>query len=100
MGNLELAHTGVNENKILVDSGASTHIFSDPSVFSKFDEDFSADNVYLELADGSKCNIVENIGVAIVPMLDINGKKMFVKIHQCTPSSFLQKEHNFLSKMC
>ena len=65
--------------QLLVDSGASTHIFSQPELFVKFNTDFIPRSTFLELADGTKINTVENKGVAVIPVFDVNNQQQFLK---------------------
>ena len=66
----DTAHVDVDKPKLLVDSGASCHIFTDPKYFINFDRDFHANKLYLEMANGHRMNIVENRGLAIIPVID------------------------------
>ena len=40
-------------NALLMDYEATTHIINDDSKFNKFDENFTPDKHYIELADGT-----------------------------------------------
>ena len=53
-----------NENRFLVDCGASTHIICDESMFENFNKNFNPSNHYLVLADSSKSNkLIKGKGV-------------------------------------
>ena len=49
---------------LLVDTGATSHIINDKSKFVNFDKDFNANAHVIELADGSKANVVLGKGNA------------------------------------
>ena len=69
-------HSKNPTNNLLLDTGASAHILSDPAYFTSFYESFIPAHSFLEMADGSKCtNLIENKGTAEISILDINGKK-------------------------
>jgi hypothetical protein len=53
-----------NEN-LLVDTGATSHIINGSSKFINFDENFDSNTNFMELADGSKSNVVLGKGNAI-----------------------------------
>ena len=59
--------------KLLVDTGATSHIINDKSKFVNFDKDFNANAHVIELADGSKANVVLGKGNAKVKLYDVNG---------------------------
>lgn len=61
------------QNSLLFDSGATSHIVTEESKFLKFDLDFKAKDHVVELADGSKANVVLGRGEAKVKLYDING---------------------------
>ena len=71
-GSSECGKSVLNSN-LLVDTGASSHIVSDPSKFVSFDKAFYASAHIIELADGSKAKVVCGKGVAKVKLYDING---------------------------
>ena len=59
---------------LLVDSGSSTHIITDKSKFTKFDEKFKPIEHVIELADGSRQNgIAQGRGDASVKLYDTCG---------------------------
>lgn len=64
----------VSAHCLLVDCGATTHIVSDKSKFTCFDENFEPSTHFIELADGSRASgIVSGRGDASVRVYDING---------------------------
>ena len=64
---------GGKTSNLLVDTGATSHIINDKSKFVNFDEKFDPSNHVIELADGSKANVVLGKGNAKVKLYDING---------------------------
>ena len=46
------------DSKLLVDTGATSHIINDSSKFVSFDNNFNPNSHFIELADGSKANVV------------------------------------------
>ena len=58
---------------LLVDTGATSHIINDKSKFVNFDKDFNTNAHVIELADGSKANVVLGKGNAKVKLYDVNG---------------------------
>ena len=63
-------------NNLLVDTGATSHIINDKSKFIAFDDfdgNFDSSSHVIELADGSKANVVTGKGVAKVELYDVNG---------------------------
>ena len=64
-------------NMLLVDCGATSHIITDESKFSKYDESFKPENHFVELADGTRCNnIALKRGDANVSLVDVNGRRV------------------------
>ena len=64
----------VNQNALLVDTGATAHIIKDKEKFIDFTDNFRSENHYIELADGSKSSgMVEGKGTACVFINDENG---------------------------
>ena len=55
---------GGKTSNLLVDTGATSHIINDKSKFVNFDEKFDPSNHVIELADGSKANVVLGKGNA------------------------------------
>ena len=53
--------SSIRPDSLLVDCGATAHIVTDKSRFTSFDESFSPDKHYIELANGTKSN---NIALA------------------------------------
>ena len=70
----------VNSN-LLVDSGATSHIINDKSKFVTFDRNFDPNSHVLELADGSKANVVTGKGAAKVKLFYINGSSHDIILH-------------------
>ena len=60
-------------NNLLVDTGATSHIINDKSKFISFDRNFDPNSHVIELADGSKANVVTGKGAAKVKLYDVNG---------------------------
>ena len=58
---------------LLVDTGATSHIINDSSKFVSFDKNFDCNSHFIELADGSKANVVLGKGNAKVKLFDIKG---------------------------
>ena len=58
----------------LVDSGATTHIFSDPNLFISFDKNFDKHQHTIVLADGSKHpDLAKAKGTVIINLKDLKG---------------------------
>jgi len=75
--------------RLLVDSGASTHIVTDRKFFKLLDSQFRSDNHVIELANGEKTsNVVQGCGDAIIPIHDSNGelKEIVLKKALLVPS--------------
>ena len=70
----------INPN-LLIDTGATSHIITDRSMFLNFDEQFDPSNHFIELADGSKANVVVGRGNAKVKLYDINGSAQDVMLN-------------------
>ena len=71
----------MREDSLLVDCGATTHIITQRSKFTSFEENFDAKSHYIELADGSRSNdIVEGRGKAKVCINDSCGKPREVSL--------------------
>ena len=68
----------INSN-LLVDSGATSHIINDKSKFVTFDS--NSNSHVIELADGSKANVVTGRGEAKVKLFDINGSLHDIILH-------------------
>lgn len=67
--NLDLACS----SSLLVDTGATSHIINNKSKFVSFDKDFDPNSHVIELADGSKANVVTGKGAAKVKLYDVKG---------------------------
>ena len=61
------------DSKLLVDTGATSHIINDSSKFVSFDNNFNPNSHFIELADGSKANVVLGKGNVMVKLFDIKG---------------------------
>ena len=62
-------------NALLVDCGATTRIINDESKFSKFDDKFTPEKHYIELADGTRSNNVAlKRGDVEIIIMDTTGK--------------------------
>lgn len=73
------AHAGGSStgkpNALLVDCGATTHIINDEAKFSKFDDKFTPEKYYIELADGTQSNNVAlKRGDVEITIMDTTGK--------------------------
>ena len=66
---------------LLVDTGATSHIINDKSKFVDFDKDFNTNAHDIELADGSKANVVLGKGNAKVKLYDVNGNARDVMLN-------------------
>ena len=60
-------------NQLLLDTGATSHIINDKSKFVDFDKKFDPSTHFIELADGSRANVVLGRGNAQVKLYDVNG---------------------------
>ena len=58
---------------LLLDTGATSHIINDKSKFVDFDRKFDSCTHFIELAVGSKANVVLGKGNAKVKLFDVNG---------------------------
>ena len=56
-----------------MDTGATSHIVNDSSKFINFDDNFDPNIHFMELADGSKSNVVVGKGNAKVKLYDVKG---------------------------
>ena len=56
-----------------VDTGATSHRINDKSKFVDFDSKFDPSTHFIELADGSRANVVLGKGNAKVKLFDVNG---------------------------
>ena len=69
------------ENELLVDCGATTHILNDKTMFSSFNNEFVANDHFIELADGTRTKgIVSGRGQATVKLYDVQGRQHKVKL--------------------
>ena len=76
-----------NEN-LLVDTGATSHIINDSSKFINFDENFDSSTHFMELADGSKSNVVLGKGNAKVKLFDVKGNMHDVMLYNALYITF------------
>ena len=60
-------------SNLLLDTGATSHIINDKSKFVDFDTKFDPSTHFIELADGSRANVVLGKGNAKVKLYDVNG---------------------------
>ena len=60
-------------SNLLLDSGATSHIINHKSKFLDFDKKFDPSTHFIELADGSRANVVLGRGNAQVKPYDVNG---------------------------
>ena len=58
---------------LLLDTGATSHIINDKSKFVDFVSIFDPSTHFIELADGSRANVVLGKGNAKVKLFDVNG---------------------------
>ena len=66
---------------LLIDSGATSHIIVDRDKFLDFDHNFNSKSHLIELADGSKANVVQGRGKAKVKLCDVNGNSQDLVLH-------------------
>ena len=58
---------------LLLDTGATSNIINDKSKFVDFDRKFDSSTHFIELADGSRANVILGKGNAKVKLFDANG---------------------------
>ena len=64
----------VESKRIMVDTGATSHIIRDIEKFKNFDDSFQPDNHFIELADGTKTNgVALKRGDAEICLVNANG---------------------------
>ena len=68
-------------SNLLVDTRATSHIINDSSKFVSFDTSFDSSSHFMELANGSKANIVLGKGNANVKLFDVRGNLHNVMLH-------------------
>ena len=66
---------------VLVDTGATSHVINDSSKFVSFDTSFNSSSHFMELANGSKTNVVLGKGNANVKLFDARGNLHNVMLH-------------------
>lgn len=72
---------GMEQQGLLVDSGASAHIMTEEGAFIRFDETFRPKNHVMQLADGTRITgSVQKKGDAQIELTDCNGKVVSVKL--------------------
>ena len=64
---------GKNTSNLLLETGATSHIIVDRKDFISVDENFNVDNHIIELADGSRTNVVQGKGNTKVNLCVVNG---------------------------
>ena len=71
----------VESKRIMVDTGATSHIIKDIERFKNFDNSFQPDNHFIELADGTKTNgVALKRGDAEICLVNANGNKESVTL--------------------
>ena len=70
-----------NNSSLLLDTGATSLIINDKSKFVVFDKKFNPSAHVIELADGSKANVVLGKGNAKVKLYDVNGNTREVMLN-------------------
>ena len=65
----------VVDDSLLIDSGATSHIINEQSLFTSFDEDFIPENHTVELADGRKItSLAEKRGTVLIFFRNTHGE--------------------------
>ena len=73
----------IKRKRLMVDCGATSHIITEESTFSKFDETFDPNAYYMELADGTRMNnVVLKQGDAEVCLQDREGRCVKVTLRK------------------
>lgn len=68
---------------LMVDTGATSHIITDLSMFKSFDDRFQAETHCVELADGTRCKgVAERRGEATVCLVDSRGRHLSATLKQ------------------
>ena len=66
--------TSSSINAVLVDTGATTHIITDRSKFTQFDNSFNPETHFIELANGKRANnLAQGRGTARIELKDTQG---------------------------
>lgn len=66
----------IQERGLMVDTGATSHVITDITVFKSFDSAFRPETHIVELADGTRCSgIAQRRGNAEVSLIDSNGQR-------------------------
>ena len=69
-------------NGVIVDSGASVHLFKCESDFISWDTSFNPSNVSIILADGSTCSGIKGKGSVEIEVNDILGKPHTIRLNE------------------
>ena len=79
---------GKNNDSLLVDTGATSHIIIDKSKFVTFDNNFDPGAHLIELADGNKANIISGKGSTNVKLYNVssNSRDILLKNVLYVPS--------------
>ena len=73
----------IESKRIMVDTGAPSHIIKDIERFKNFDDSFQPDNHFIELADGSKMNgVTLKPGDTEISLVNANGNKESVTLNR------------------
>ena len=72
---VSVALWGESSHLILIDTGASAHIFSDKSYFTSFDNNFDPSSVRVILADGTECRNITAKGEVTLTLNTSTGAK-------------------------
>ena len=70
-----------SNSSLLLDTGATSHIINDKSKFVDFNQEFNPSAHVIELADGSKANVVLGKGNGKVKLCDVNGNAREVMLN-------------------
>ena len=70
-----------DHNYLLVDTGATTHIVNDKSLFISFDKSFDKSKHFIELANGQKGNVAEARGDVKVKTRTEKGQLVDIVLH-------------------
>ncbi|XP_061748966.1 uncharacterized protein LOC133547165 [Nerophis ophidion] len=72
---------GIKQNGLMVDCGATSHIITEKSKFTRFDDTFNPNKHYMELANGTrKNNVALKRGDAVVLLRNTEGKSVPVTL--------------------
>lgn len=77
----ELLPDNIKENGLMVDCGATSHIITEGSKFTRFDKTFNPQQHFMELADGTReNNVALKRGDAEVMLRDQKGRNIMVTL--------------------